>query len=395
MASQFSRTTNSLASDSPRWALAAWLVGAVFLAAWLAWFTLGRVTVYEISRQARVEVQQAAHAVVSVMPGRIAATHLVIGREVRVGDALIELDSSSERLRRIEEETRLAAIPARVQSLRAEIALLELAKAEDERAALAALDGARQRIVEAEAAVDFATNNERRLKAESDVGGVARVDALRAISETQKLSASREALGADSRKLESEARTRVRQQQAQIEGLRRALVTLEGETEAIRAVIARLSAEIEKHTIRAPVAGRLGEIAPLRAGGYVAEGQRLATVVPSGDVQILADFDPASALGRLSPGQSARMRLKGFPWAQYGTISATVVRVSSEIRDDLMRVELAVDASTLPATLMRHGLPGTVEVSVEQASPAMLVLRAAGQSFTSNAAPRVDVERKP
>jgi len=397
--SQFSRTTNSLASDTSHWALAAWTLGVLLLAAWLTWFTLARVTVYEISSKARIEVQQAAHAVVSVIPGRIATTRLVIGQEVRAGDILVELDVSSEQLRRTEEETRLAAIPVKIHSLRAEIALLESAKGEDEHAASAAADGARQRIAEAAAAVDFARSNELRLKAESDAGGVARVEALRAMSEMQKLSASREALAADVRKLEAEARTRVRQQQAQIEGLRRALATLDNEADMGRATIARLTAEIDKHIIRAPVAGRLGEIAPLRTGGYVAEGQKLATVVPSGDVQILADFDPISALGRLSPGQRARMRLKGFPWAQYGTISATVSRVASEIRDDLVRVELEVDTATLPSALMRHGLAGTVEVGVEETSPAILVLRAAGQALTRTPASaseaRSDTERKP
>lgn len=397
MPSQFSRTTNSLSSDTSRWALAAWALGAILLAAWLIWFTLGRVTVYEISSKARIEVQQAAHAVVSVIPGRIATTRLVIGQEVRAGDTLVELDANSEQLRRAEEGTRLAAIPVKIQSIRAEIALLEAAKDEDERAASAAADGARQRIAEAAAAVDFAKGNERRLKAESDAGGVARVEALRAMSETQKLSASREALAADVRKLEAEARTRVRQQQAQIEGLRRSLATLDNEADVIRATIARLTAEIDKHIIRAPVAGRLGEIAPLRTGGYVAEGQKLATVVPSGEVQILADFDPTSALGRLNPGQSARMRLKGFPWAQYGTISATVSRVASEIRDDLVRVELSVDTATLPSTLIRHGLAGTIEIAVEETSPAMLVLRAVGQALTPTAATgsRPDTEHKP
>lgn len=397
MPSQFSRTTNSLASDTSRWALAAWALGAMLLAAWLLWFTLGRVTVYEISSRARIEVQQAAHAVVSVIPGRIATTHLVIGQEVRAGDILVELDASSEQLRRAEEETRLAAIPVKIQSLRAEIAHLEGAKVEDESAASAATDGARQRVAEAAAAVDFARSNERRLKAESDAGGVARVEALRAMSETQKLSASREALAAEARKLQAEARTRVRQQQAQIEGLRRTLAALDNEADTMRATIARLTAEIDKHIIRAPVAGRLGEIAPLRTGGYVAEGQKLATVVPSGDVQILADFDPTSALGRLSPGQSARMRLKGFPWAQYGTVSATVSRVASEIRDDLVRVELSVDTATVPSSLIRHGLAGTVEVGVEETTPAILVLRAAGQALTPAMAPesRPDTARRP
>jgi hypothetical protein len=36
---------------------------------------------------------------------------------------------------------------------------------------------------------------------------------------------------------------------------------------------------------------------------------------------------------------------------------------------------------------MQHGLPGSVEVDVEEVSPAVLVLRAAGQSLSLKSAP--------
>lgn len=383
MPSQFSRTTRSLANDTSRYAMLAWLLGGALLACWLAWFVWGEVTVYEISRQARLEVQQAPHALSSLLAGRVVSTTLVIGQQVRAGDVLIELDASSERLRLKEEETRLAAIPPKIKSLQTEMALMEQAKTDDVRSAFAAMESAQFRTKEATAAVDFAKDNERRLKAESESGGVAKVEALRALSETQKLSASRDALTSDVRKLNADAQTRGRQQQAQIENLRRTVVSLEGEQVTARVTIERLKVEIGKHSLRAPVSGRIGEVVPMRAGGYVGEGQKLATIVPSGELVILADFNPATALGRLRAGQEARMRLEGFPWTQYGTVSAKVGRVASEIREGLVRVELTVELSTVASGLMQHGLPGAVEISVEKTSPAILVLRAAGQMLSN------------
>ena len=386
MPSQFSRTTRSLANDTSRYATLAWLLAGVLLAGWLAWFALGKVTVYEISRQARLEVQQAPHALASPLAGRVVSTTLVIGQTVRAGDVLVELDASSDKLRLKEEQSRLAAIPPKIQSLETEIALMAQAKNEDVRSAVASMDSARYRSNEAAAAVDFAKDNERRLREESEVGGVAKVEALRAQSETQKLSASRDALSSDVRKLQSDAQTRAHQQQAQIENLRRTIVSLEGEAVTAQATIERLKVEIGKHSLRAPVAGRVGEVVPMRTGGYVAEGQKLATIVPGGELMILADFNPATALGRVQPGQEARMRLDGFPWSQYGTLTAKVSRVASEIREGLVRVELTVAPTAQARGLMQHGLPGAVEVSVEQISPAILVLRAAGQ-WLSNAPP--------
>ncbi len=387
MPSQFSRTTRSLASDTSRYAMVAWLVAGVLLAGWLAWFVFGKVTVYEISRQARLEVQQAPHALASLIPGRVVSTKLVIGQVVNAGDVLVELDASSDKLRLKEEQTRLAAIPPKIKSLETEIALMEQAKSEETRSASAAADSARFRTSEASAAVDFAKDNERRLREESEAGGVAKVEALRAQSEAQKLSASRDALSSDVRKLQSDAQTRVRQQQAHIENLRRTIVSLEGDEVTARATIERLKVEIGKHSLRAPVSGRIGDVVAMRTGGYVAEGQKLATIVPSGDLMILADFNPATALGRVREGQHARMRLDGFPWAQYGTLTAKVSRVASEIRDGQVRVEFTVAATPEARNLMQHGLPGAVEVSVEQTSPAILVLRAAGQVLSNAPTP--------
>lgn len=363
------------------------------MSVWIAWFVLGRVTLYEISPNARLEVQQAPHALASAVPGRVLSSALTLDREVRVGDVLLELDSATELLRLREEEARLSAMPARIRSLQAEIALTEQARGEEGHASAAAVEGARHRTREAAAAASFARDNERRLREEAEVGGVARMEAMRALSEFQKLTATRDALASEARKLEFDVQTRLRQQSAQIENLRRDLAALRGEEETSRASVERLKAEIDKHSIRAPVSGRIGEAAPLRTGSYVGEGQKLATIVPRGDLMIQADFDPATALGRVRPGQGARMRLDGFPWAQYGTVVARVSRVASELRDGKVRVEFAVDAPGEQRAWLQHGLPGSIEVSVDELSPAVLVLRAAGQMLSQGTAPAAGQHR--
>jgi membrane fusion protein (multidrug efflux system) len=378
MAVPFARTTRSLASHTSRFALVAWSLAGVLLLAWLAWFFLGGVTVYEVSRQARIEVQQSAHPVATLVPGRVVSSALALGQPVRAGDVLVELDATTERLRLREEQSRLAAMPGRLESIRRELAALERAKGEELQSAVAAAQAARSRGREAAAAVEFARENERRLKEESAFGGVAKVDALRASSESQKLAASSEALAAEVRRLELDAQTRAHGRDAEIEALRRTQVALEGERATAQAATERLQQDIERRTVRAPVAGVVGDLAALRVGTYVAEGQKLATVVPGGGLIAVADFPPAVVLGRVRPGMPARLRLDGFPWAQFGTIEARVSHVAGEIRDNAVRVELALPAPA-PGIALQHGLPGSVEIAVEQTSPAVLVLRAAGQ----------------
>jgi membrane fusion protein (multidrug efflux system) len=98
-------------------------------------------------------------------------------------------------------------------------------------------------------------------------------------------------------------------------------------------------------------------------------------------LKIMADFLPPAALGRIQPRQPARLRLEGFPWTQYGIVSATVASVANEVRDGQVRVELAVRSDAVPSIPLQHGLPGTVEVAVDHVSPAALILRAAGRLF--------------
>jgi membrane fusion protein, adhesin transport system len=93
---------------------------------------------------------------------------------------------------------------------------------------------------------------------------------------------------------------------------------------------------------------------------------------------IMGDFNPGSAIGRVHPGQRATMRLDGFPWAQYGSIDATVRRVATEIRDGAVQVEFTPARTGNPTAIMQHGIPGVIEVAVERAAPASLVLRASG-----------------
>ncbi|MFP2933498.1 HlyD family efflux transporter periplasmic adaptor subunit, partial [Pyxidicoccus sp. 3LG] len=137
---------------------------------------------------------------------------------------------------------------------------------------------------------------------------------------------------------------------------------------------------LDRRVVRAPADGVIGETSSVRVGAQVKAGDRLATVVAGGDVRIVAQFSPATALGRVRAGHRARMRLEGFSWTEFGMLEATVVAVASEARDGLVRVELSVDEMP-PGIPLEHGLPGTVDIAVEQSTPMRLVLRSLGRGL--------------
>jgi len=374
----YTQTTRALAGATGHGALLAWAAAALGMAAWAAWCLLGRVTMWEVSPQARLEVRQAAHPVAALLPGRIVATSLQLGRTVQAGDVLVELDGGAEALRLREAEARQRSLDSQLATLTREAEARQQAAGQDEQAATAAGQAAQLRLQDAGAAAGFAAEQARRLADEAQAGGVALAEAQQAQADARRLAAARDALAADLRRLQADQAARAADQRAAVQALQRQRATLEGERAAASGLQARLQLDAEHQRVRAPVAGRIADVLPLRVGDVLAAGQKLATIVPDGDFIIAADFAPAAVLGRIRPGQPAVMRLAGFPWAQYGTLQASVARVAGEVRDQHVRVEFT-PIGPLPAGLaLQHGLPGSVEVAVDRLAPATLLLRTAG-----------------
>lgn len=386
MASPFSRSMRALEADGfRRWGVTLALA-ALVLAGWGAWFLLARVAVYEVSRAARLESTEEAHPVDARVAGRVVATRLEVGRVVKKGELLAEVESDTQRLQLAEEEARLRIIAPQLEAALGEIRSERRALGHAKQGVQETLEEARARHREATAAkalADAQLVRRNRLLAGGHVSA-SEVDQARADAHQRKAAA--EALALAVGRLEWDQRIARSDRRTRVQHVRRDLAVLQGEVQTRRATIARLRFEIEKHRIVAPIAGRLGEVSLLRVGSVLKEGDRLCTVVPPGGVKVVADFLPAGAVGRVKAGQSARLRMDGFPWAQYGIIAAEVMAVSSEPRNGQIRVELRLGQTGPTPIPLQHGLPGSVEVEIERVSPATLVLRAAGQLLSGEAA---------
>jgi multidrug resistance efflux pump len=378
MASTFFRSVRSLEADDSRRSYMGIALAALLLGAWMGWFFLARVSVYAVTNKADLEVGRSAYSVESAVDGRVVATHLAIDQEVKAGDVLVELDSGPQSFQLSEEKTQVAGADPQIRSLEQEIASEQQALEQDQQSAKDALEEARAHYREAEAAAQFAQTESERLRKMYDAGVIAELDLNRAVADAQQRRAAADSLRYGVVRLEGEQHTRTNERKAHIDQLASELNKLRGDQTTAGVTLQRLKEEVDRRSVRAPVDGKLGEVAPLRIGMVVHEGEKLAAVVPAGKLRVVANFDPPAALGRIRPGQHARMRLEGFPWAQYGSVTATVTNVASEIRDGSIRVELALDANSDSRIPLSHGLPGSVEVEIETLSPANLVLRTAG-----------------
>src|SRR5262245_57278958 len=132
MAMAFAQSMRALAADRGRWSLASLIVVLVLLGGWGAWFVLARVAIYEVTRTARLEVDQAVHPIATPVAGRVVATYLVVGRDVQAGEVLIELDAAAFRLQHDEARLWSTALTAQRQARHQEL-VAEQAAQQDER----------------------------------------------------------------------------------------------------------------------------------------------------------------------------------------------------------------------------------------------------------------------
>lgn len=383
MSTSFTRTVEALRIDRFGGSMLVLLVAVTLSGVWLLWFGLAGITRYEVSAAARLEIDQETHSIQSPVLARVESSHLVLGRTVRAGDVLVELDANAERLGVQEERRRLASLAPQIEALEAQIARVEQSQGHERESTRVAYEEATAKFQEAESLARQAQADASRLDQLRSEGLAAGRDSEQSQFEAESRKHAAEALRLDAERLDREQRTRESDRTIQVTNLRGQIQKLESDRSTALATIERLSYEVERRTIRAPIAGQIAEAAPLRPGTVVDEAEKLGAIVPEGKLRVVAQFPPAAALGRIRVGQPARMRLDGFPWAQYGSIPATVSGVAGEVRDGTVRVELRIDPGSPSRVPLQHGLPGSVEVEVEQLTPAALVLRAAGRFWTA------------
>ena len=383
---KFPRTFQALDAERPGLSIVGLVLVSLLLAAWLVWIFAARISVFEVTPLGRLEVDRATYPIASQVDGKVVEVPMTMGRRVEAGELLVRLDAGDLEIRLREEEARLASIEKELEAIHEELVLARRTTGETRQASELALREKRVQLTSAGIEADLAEVEADRLDALFEDGQVSKMDVERKRSEADRLGGSVKSLEIAVQLEEARLRTRDLEGETELARLGRELAELEGEARTTEVAIERTRHEIEKHSVRAPRAGEVGEIADLRVMSTVREGEQLGTVLASGDLRVVADFAAASALGRIGLGQSARVRLDGFPWTQYGMLGATVHRVAREPRGGRLRVELEVEPESDVRLPLTHGLTGTVEVEVERISPVGLLLRTLGKALAPDAA---------
>lgn len=369
---------------APLWSA---VVGAGLLMGWGVWFIGSRLSIYVVSQRARLEVDTAPSPVDAPVSGRVVTSLLGLGAEVAAGDVLVQLDAEAFEIELAKEAARVAHLEPQISAIRKEMVEDERAAKGEGVAAAAARDEAQALQRARDVLANLKSQETSQLEVLRQQRIVAELESTRMRSEAEQRLAEAEAGRTGVRRLGGEVMAKLSDRRARQARLELEIAQLESLRADAQGRMRTLSREIDLRTIRAPVSGRLGDVRALRPGTVVDAGVRLAVVVPEGGLRAVAFFDPESAVGRVQPGQTGRLRLLGFPWTKFGSLEVTVAHVGSEPAEGLVRIELAVARAPGTMTPFEHGLPGIVEVRVERASPLSLVLDAAGRFVT-----RIDAE---
>lgn len=378
MAVSFSRTLQAIQADRPVWRFAG-LSFLFVLPVALGWLRYAEITVYEVSSSAHLE--SLPQTVAAEVEGKVEEQALQIGLEVVKGQVLVRLDDKHILNLIAESRNRIEVAEMHIKALQTEIEGKEASQNSLAETREPAIDKANEELKIAGIAAEVAKQKLARAESIAKTSAISQEerDERQASAETAKSNVEKAESNVKLAELDYIAKEHL--QNAELLTIRTELVKAEGELANSRNQLATRNDELKQRTIVSNVTGRVEEVVPFRIGNVVKPAEKLATIVPQETPRVVA-FLPVIAVGRVETGQTARLRMDGFPWTQYGTVSAMVMAVGNEPADGLIRVELDITDKSTPIPL-KHGQTASVEIAVERASPALLILRAAGQFLTT------------
>jgi len=117
----FFRTIHELEAESPHSPI--WIVAltAVVFGLWIAWLGFARVAIYRSTDRARL-IGGTGYEADASADGRVVELRMQLGRKVKAGELLVQLDAVSQRRELEEERTRQTVLAPQLAEISGEIA---------------------------------------------------------------------------------------------------------------------------------------------------------------------------------------------------------------------------------------------------------------------------------
>ncbi len=104
----------------------------------------------------------------------------------------------------------------------------------------------------------------------------------------------------------------------------------ERRVEDVEQRLAKAEAELDRLTLRAPIAGRVQSSIITNPGQVVTSGQEIMRIVPEASGLEIEAYVRNRDIGFVSVGQEAAVKVEAFPFTRYGVIKAHVVRIARD-----------------------------------------------------------------
>jgi len=278
-------------------ALGAFAAAAAIAAGWFGydWWTVGRFTVS--TDDAYVQAYNTTLA--AKVPGYLASVLVADNTPVHAGDVIATIDDGDYRLAAQSARDKVATQQATIARIGHQIT-----------AQNAAVEQAKTQLVSAQAA---ATRAELELARQTDL--VARDASSRQLLEQAQMNRDQTAAAVQG------AQAAIESAKANVDVLKGQQQEAIGSLDELKTATAKAERDLSFTTIRAPIDGVIGNRA-VQTGDYVQTGQRLASLVPLGEVYVDANFKETQ-LDRLRPGQAATIAVDALPeHAIHGTVES-------------------------------------------------------------------------
>jgi multidrug resistance efflux pump len=370
---------------------------ALLLVGWILWAATAELPLHAAALRAEV-VADAAHESLhwlgSPVDAQVATMHVRLGDRVAAGDLLVEFVPGPAAARTASLRARMAELGGAIEALEAAVpaqrnAALQAAKAMQKRSSEDAARTRQARLAYEHAQAELARHREladRGLLPASDL----QVREFRARSRAVELELATTA----EQRAEIEAREDDQRHRVEESRLGAELAGLRAEREQVVADLLDHDALIERHRLRAPVAGRVIEAKVLNPGAMAAQGEPLLAIAPDPRVtvrarrRVTAYFAQEDVLGRMRVGQLAHVHPLNPVHGQDRRIPAAVATIGEPASDGNVRVDLITQLE--PATdveALVRGRAVHVLVEVEQRTPWHWAVAAITNPGTHDASP--------
>jgi multidrug resistance efflux pump len=375
MAINFSDTLASINLDLNQRNLIFGILLAALLLIWFCWLFWVPLN---ITKQAKgsFDTGQPTIAITSAVDGRIERVALAAGDFVNEGDFLIGINTEDEEkqievLQKALREEKLA-LKAIENSSTSDLQKLAI----EQRTLAAKVKSTSAQLANAQAQYDQQKNMVELLQAASSA--VSKIEIQKEQLQLQKTHEHLLIVQQSLKTVEAEQQQSLKQQELLEASFAENTARQQSRIATLQADLTSQQQHSAHKILRAPKSAQVAEVMPLQEGQWITAGTTLATLVPEGELRVVAEFDPVDALGYLQVGQTAKIQVDNFPWLQYGALTARVLQVNQAARDGNIRVLLELTGKSHLA--LQQGMTAKIIVDVASLTPWELLLQSLGRT---------------